>query len=130
MATPTKSAGQIPAKSAANFQLPPISWPAAVASASADFHLSPGAVAASAVTVGRDTRCAVDAICSSAALDLPASHVAYLAARTAASAVSDRWEQFGTEPESVGHMALQAVRGERGGFEWCMLVTGSFETDF
>eukprot|EP00435_Cladocopium_sp_Y103_P060447 s58_g22.t1 len=84
---------------------------AAVAKASADFHLSPAAVAASAVSVGHDTRCAVDAICSSAALDLPTPHVAYLAARTAASAVSDRWEQFGMEPESVGHMALQAVRG-------------------
>ena len=87
---------------------------AAVARASAAIHLSPGAVASSAVAVGRDTRCAVDAICSSAALDLPVPHVAYLAARCAASAVSDRWEQFGTEPESVGHMALQAVQGDKG----------------
>ena len=106
---------------------------AAVARASANFHLSPGAVAASAVAVGRDTRCAVDAICSSAALELPVPHVAYLAARTAASAVQRPlgavWDGAG---ECGTHgLAGGARRGLSGGVDLGMLVgSGIFKTHF
>ena len=85
---------------------------AAVANASAHFHLIPGAPPRGAASaVGRDTRCAAGALNSQQRLEIPLPHVAFVSAKAAASAVSDRLALRGGDGAFIGQLALEAVRG-------------------